>query len=79
MAPDQQQAHGEWTEEEHAAFLALVKEHGAGDRWGIFATHIPQRVGYQCASYYRDVVVASGAVFDPRYRMQRNGKAVFGA
>ena len=47
------QAQGEWTEEEHELFLSTVRAHGAGDKWGLFASHIPQRVGYQCSAYYR--------------------------
>ena len=47
------QAQGEWTEEEHALFLSTARAHGCGDKWGLFASYIPQRVGYQCSAYYR--------------------------
>ena len=47
------QAQGEWTEEEHEAFVATAREHGVGDKWGLFASYLPQRVGYQCSAYYR--------------------------
>ena len=46
---------GEWTPEEHELFLRTARAHGAGDKWGLFASHIPQRVGYQCSAYYRRV------------------------
>lgn len=77
VAPHQRQAQGEWTPEEHAAFMAVVRRWGAGDNWGLFASHIPQRVGYQCSAFYRDVVIPSGQVLDGRFKMARNGKAVF--
>lgn len=73
----QTQAQGEWTEEEHQLFLQTARQHGVGDKWGLFATYIPQRVGYQCSAYYRDVVVAQGLVLDKRFRMTMGGKAVF--
>lgn len=78
VAPDQQQAQGPWTEEEHEAFLATARRHGVGDQWGLFASYIPQRVGYQCSQYYCKVIIPGGFVLDPRFKMQRSGKAVFG-
>lgn len=77
VAPDQQQSQGEWTEEEHEAFLNVVRQWGAGNKWGLFASHIPCRVGYQCSAYYREVIIPSGLVIDPRFKMQRSGKAVY--
>jgi hypothetical protein len=77
VAPDQHQACGGWSPEEHAAFLATVAAHGAGTHWGLFASHVPTRVGYQCASYYSGVIIPSGLVIDPRFKMQRSGRAVF--
>lgn len=77
VAPDQQQAQGEWSQEEHELFMRTAREHGVGDRWGLFASYVPQRVGYQCSAYYRDVIIPSGLVLDARFKMQRNGKAVF--
>jgi Myb-like DNA-binding domain len=77
VAPHQSQAQGEWSEEEHAAFLKVAKEQGVGDKWGLFASHIGQRVGYQCSAYYREVIIPSGLVMDPRWRMTRTGKAVY--
>lgn len=49
------QAQGEWIEEEHQAFVETARAHGVGDKWGLFASHLPQRVGYQCSAYYRCV------------------------
>jgi hypothetical protein len=77
VGPDERQAQGEWTDEEHAAFLNIVKTWGCGDKWGLFSSHIPQRVGYQCSSYYTNVIIPSGAVIDGRFRLTRSGKPVF--
>jgi hypothetical protein len=77
VAPGEAQAQGEWTAEEHDAFLATAAAWGVGDRWGLFASWIPQRVGYQCSAYYRDVIIPSGLVLDARFRMQRSGRAAF--
>lgn len=71
------QAMGEWTREEHELFMRTAREHGVGDRWGLFSSHIPQRVGYQCSAYYRDCIIARGLIFDPRFRMTRTGTPVF--
>lgn len=68
---------GDWTEEEHDLFMRTAKEHGVGDKWGLFASHIPQRVGYQCSCYYREAIIPRGLVSDPRFRLTRRGKAVF--
>ena len=50
---------------------------GVGDKWGLFASHLPQRVGYQCSAYYREVVIPAGEAVDARFRMTRGGKAVW--
>ncbi|KAL4857717.1 hypothetical protein ACK3TF_002141 [Chlorella vulgaris] len=70
-------AQGEWTDEEHALFVETAQQHGVGDKWGVFASYLPQRVGYQCSAYYRDVIIPQGLVIDKRFRMTRAGKAVF--
>lgn len=36
------QAQGEWTEAEHALFLETARAHGVGDKWGLFASYLPQ-------------------------------------
>lgn len=33
--------------------METARAHGVGDKWGLFASHLPQRVGYQCSAYYR--------------------------
>lgn len=38
---------------------------------------LPQRVGYQCSAYYRDVIIPQGLVIDRRFKMTRNGRAVY--
>ncbi|KAL4448427.1 hypothetical protein ABPG75_005646 [Micractinium tetrahymenae] len=77
VAPHEQQAQGEWTEEEHRLFVETARAHGVGDKWGLFASHLPQRVGYQCSAYYRDVIIPAGLVIDKRFKMTRTGKAVY--
>ena len=77
VAPDKHQAQGEWTEEEDALFMEIARREGVGDRWGLFASHIGSRVGYQCSAYYAQVVIPSGRIVDPRFKMTRSGKAVF--
>ncbi|KAK9808530.1 hypothetical protein WJX73_005273 [Symbiochloris irregularis] len=76
-APHEQQAQGEWTQEEHDLFLQTARSQGVGDKWGLFASYIPQRVGYQCSAYYREVIIPAGLVLDARFRMTRSGKALF--
>ena len=38
---------GDWTQEEIRAFCKTAEKFGCGDKWGLFATYIPHRVGYQ--------------------------------
>ena len=42
------QTQGNWTAEEHRLFIDTAKAYGAGDKWGLFSSYIPNRVGYQC-------------------------------
>ncbi|KXZ52316.1 hypothetical protein GPECTOR_10g948 [Gonium pectorale] len=77
VAPGNAQAQGEWTQEEHELFLATARKWGVGDKWGLFASYIPNRVGYQCSQYYTQVIIPSGIVIDPRFRMDSWGDAVF--
>lgn len=76
-SPTVLQAQGEWSQEEHELFMQTARQFGVGDKWGLFASYVPTRVGYQCSAYYRDVVVAQGLVIDHRFRMTRGGRAVF--
>ena len=71
------QAQGEWTRLEHDLFLQTARDQGVGDKWGLFASYMPQRVGYQCSAFYREVIIPSGLILDSRFRMTRSGKAIF--
>ncbi|KAF8928616.1 hypothetical protein EDD21DRAFT_407726 [Dissophora ornata] len=75
--PGQEQWTGDWTKEEGVLFLKVASEHGCGDKWGLFASHIPHRVGYQCSNYYRQVVLPEGQVFDPNYEYTSRGKPIY--
>lgn len=48
-----------------------------GGRWGVFASNIPQSVGYQCLPCYRETVIPRDLIFDPRFRLTTGGRAVF--
>ena len=39
------------------AFPQVAMEHGCGDKWGLFASYIPHRVGYQCSAAYRHIII----------------------
>lgn len=41
--PGVEQWTGDWTEEEKQKFLEVAREHGCGDKWGLFASYIPHR------------------------------------
>ncbi|KAG0205287.1 hypothetical protein BGX28_003089 [Mortierella sp. GBA30] len=75
--PGQEQWTGDWTEAERELFLEVTREHGCGDKWGLFASHIPHRVGYQCSNYYRQVILPEGLVFDPNYEYTSRGKPIY--
>ncbi|KAG0346492.1 hypothetical protein BG004_001616 [Podila humilis] len=75
--PGVEQWTGDWTSEEHELFLKVARDHGCGDKWGLFASHIPHRVGYQCSNYYRQVIIPEGLVFDPNYYYTSRGRAVY--
>ena len=68
---------GDWTEEEHELFLQTAKTHGCGDKWGLFASHIPNRVGYQCSNYYRQVILPQGLIADDSYRWTPNSSVIY--
>ena len=38
-------------------FPQVAMEHGCGDKWGLFASYIPHRVGYQCSAAYRHIII----------------------
>ncbi|KAI7819704.1 hypothetical protein BC939DRAFT_251022 [Gamsiella multidivaricata] len=75
--PGQEQWMGDWTQEESELFLKVAREHGCGDKWGLFSSHIPHRVGYQCSNHYRQVVLPEGLVFDPNYKYTSTGSPVY--
>ncbi|KAJ1853213.1 hypothetical protein LPJ73_002690 [Coemansia sp. RSA 2703] len=75
--PGVEQWTGEWTEEETQVFLRVAKEFGCGDKWGLFSTYIPHRVGYQCSNYYRQYVIPAGWIIDENYRIDGGGNAVY--
>eukprot|EP00123_Amoebidium_parasiticum_P021104 comp6161_c0_seq1/m.1989 comp6161_c0_seq1/g.1989 ORF comp6161_c0_seq1/g.1989 comp6161_c0_seq1/m.1989 type:complete len:363 (-) comp6161_c0_seq1:642-1730(-) len=68
---------GDWTEEEHNLFLDTARKYGCGDKWGLFSSYIPHRVGYQCSNYYRQVILPMGLVHDPNYRIDSAGRAIY--
>lgn len=52
-APGEQKRNGAWDPYEKKLFLETMKVHPPSQgRWGLFAQHIPGRVGYQCRNYY---------------------------
>ncbi|KAK3841762.1 MAG: hypothetical protein J3R72DRAFT_152252 [Linnemannia gamsii] len=75
--PGQEQWTGDWTADEQEIFLTVAAKHGCGDKWGLFASHIPHRVGYQCSNFYRQVVLPEGLVFDPNYEYTSRGKPIY--
>ena len=60
--PGEAQAAGGWTEAEVDLFVKVAEKWGAGDKWGLFSSHIPKRVGYQCSAVYRQVSESSEPV-----------------
>ncbi|KAF9586767.1 hypothetical protein BGW38_000018 [Lunasporangiospora selenospora] len=75
--PGEEQWTGDWTASERDLFLKVTREFGCGDKWGLFASHIPHRVGYQCSNYYRQVILPEGLVFDPNYVYTSRGKPIY--
>ena len=53
VAPGETKRNGPWTEDEKRLFLEVIKIHPPTQgKWGLFAKHIPGRVGYQCRNFY---------------------------
>ncbi|GAB5587810.1 hypothetical protein Unana1_02710 [Umbelopsis nana] len=75
--PGIEQWTGDWTEDEKSIFLSLARKHGCGDKWGLFASYIPHRVGYQCSNFYRSEIIPSGLIFDDNYKFTPSGKPVY--
>jgi len=75
--PGEAARHGEWSQQEIDRFVAVATEHGAGDKWGLFASHIPGRVGYACSSLYRQHCIPNGLLMDDNFRVDERGEAVW--
>ncbi|KAK8813159.1 hypothetical protein WA158_002751 [Blastocystis sp. Blastoise] len=73
--PGVPQATGQWNDNEKKLFMQLIKK-GVDYQWGIFSTHIPGRVGYQCSNFYR-LLVKDGEIVDPNYVFDEKGKLKF--
>jgi hypothetical protein len=57
VAPGETHRTGAWTPEEKRLFLeAFERDPPLAETWGLFAAHIPGRVGYQCRHFYRCLV-----------------------
>lgn len=68
VMPGEERRNGPWTEAEKALFLRTLAEHPVeGGHWGMFARHIPGRVGYQCNAFFKKLV-AAGVVDGPPQR-----------
>lgn len=77
VAPGREHWQGDWQAWEEQLFMEIARKHGAGTKWGLFASHIPNRVGYQCSQYYRAVVLGTGRAVDPNFMVGANGEMVF--
>ena len=73
----EEQINGDWSESEIERFVEVAKKYGAGDKWGLFASHIPGRVGYQCSAAYRHIILPRGLLRDDAWRMTSSGEAVW--
>lgn len=53
VAPGQRKKTGAWDTSEKELFMNVIKVHPPSQgKWGLFAQHIPGRVGYQCRNFY---------------------------
>ena len=68
---------GDWGEDEIQYFVQVAKKYGCGDKWGLFASHIPHRVGYQCSSAYRHIVIPRGLLRDNNFKLTMSGDAIW--
>eukprot|EP00240_Pyramimonas_obovata_P001616 CAMPEP_0118941742 /NCGR_PEP_ID=MMETSP1169-20130426/34537_1 /TAXON_ID=36882 /ORGANISM="Pyramimonas obovata, Strain CCMP722" /LENGTH=437 /DNA_ID=CAMNT_0006886573 /DNA_START=180 /DNA_END=1493 /DNA_ORIENTATION=- len=75
--PGEEQWTGNWTQEEISHFVKVAEAHGCGDKWGLFSSHIPHRVGYQCSAVYRQVIIPAGLLRDPNFKITATGVAVW--
>ena len=75
VVPGKVQNMGDWTLEEHNAFLETARQFGCGNAWGLFSSYVGTRVGYQCSNYYRSDVLPKGLVDDPKYLYSKEDTA----
>ena len=75
--PGEDAWHGDWSEDEIRNFVDVAKTHGCGDKWGLFASHVPHRVGYQCSAVYRHVIIPRGLLRDDNFVLTQGGQAVW--
>ena len=75
--PGEAAKHGEWSQREIDLFVSIATQFGAGDKWGLFASHIPGRVGYACSSLYRQHCIPNGLLLDDNFRIGDRGEAVW--
>jgi len=75
--PGEVAKHGEWSQREIDLFVSIATRFGAGDKWGLFASHIPGRVGYACSSLYRQHCIPNGLLLDDNFRIGDRGEAVW--
>ena len=68
---------GEWAPHEIEHFVAVAKEFGVGDKWGLFASHVQHRVGYACSQIYRHKIIPNGLLLDDTFRVDERGRAVW--
>jgi len=66
-----------WTDDEIDLFVEVARKYGCGDKWGLFSSHIPGRVGYQCSNAYRSHILPQCLVIDPNYRFTTDGQPMY--
>ena len=66
-----------WTKEEEELFLKTAEKFGAGDKWGLFSSYIPGRIGYQCSQYYRKHMIKNCLIQDPNFAFTSSGQPVY--
>lgn len=76
-APGEKKRNGAWDPHEKKLFLETMKVHPPSQgKWGLFAQHIPGRVGYQCRNYYHRLLESGEVKALPEEieKMQRSRK-----
>ena len=79
VAPGQKKQTGAWSEKEKQMFFEAMKVHPPSQgKWGLFAQHIPGRVGYQCRNFYHhlldtgEITALPGELEQIRHRKKKN-------